>query len=392
VKGGPCREFRPVGRRQSQQLRDHRQRQFSRIALDEIGGAALGKQLVGELVAQRLNMRLHFEHGAAAKRLVDDVAQPPVIGLVHRQHAVGQRANDARHPPLQSRDIAIVLANGEGGGVLQHLIGQRLRRGRPDFANDREPYFHHRTSGAKFCDRGCGIAKIVRAGEVGMDGHELLLHSTAGESAGVIPDKINLHVTTDLILRSLRSKRLEGWQQEDSPPSFETPRNSAAPQDEVGTRDDVQICARVPATRGARGLDRILSLLGKEGAGKTGCALHPRSRVQNARVKTHTSIQVQRKHSGLPCAMALRIIRAHPGDPAFLPPSPREHGWPAPGRAGLASARLDANPEASGPHDFTVRFSIVRRPAVRSLTELIPPCNHLRARRCRVHRIPPRVS
>ncbi len=41
----------------------------------------------------------------------------------------------------------------------------------------------------------------------------------------------------------------------------------------------------------------------KEGAGKTGCALHPRSRVQNARVKTHTSIQVQRRTPGLPCAV-----------------------------------------------------------------------------------------
>src|SRR5262245_11059409 len=40
-----------------------------------------------------------------------------------------------------------------------------------------------------------------------------------------------------------------------------------------------------------------------EGAGKTGCSLHPRSRVPSAHLeKTHTSIQVQRKHSGLPCA------------------------------------------------------------------------------------------
>src|ERR1700743_363315 len=34
------------------------------------------------------------------------------------------------------------------------------------------------------------------------------------------------------------------------------------------------------------------------------------------------SIQVQRKHSGLLCAMALRLIRALPGDPASLSPSP----------------------------------------------------------------------
>jgi hypothetical protein len=32
-----------------------------------------------------------------------------------------------------------------------------------------------------------------------------------------------------------------------------------------------------------------------EGAGKTGCALHPRSRVQCAQKNAHTSIQVQRR-------------------------------------------------------------------------------------------------
>src|SRR5262245_26931794 len=43
--------------------------------------------------------------------------------------------------------------------------------------------------------------------------------------------------------------------------------------------------------------------LQSEGARKTGGALHPRSRAQSAHLeKTHTSIQVQRKHSGLPCA------------------------------------------------------------------------------------------
>src|SRR6267142_1536461 len=52
--------------------------------------------------------------------------------------------------------------------------------------------------------------------------------------------------------------------------------------------------------------------LGIEGAGKTGCALHPRSRVQSAQKETHTSIQVQRKHSGLPCAMALRLTSCSP--------------------------------------------------------------------------------
>ena len=68
------------------------------------------------------------------------------------------------------------------------------------------------------------------------------------------------------------------------------------------------------AARCARGLLKICPSLREEGAGKTGCALHPRSRVRSAQRKVHTSVQVQRRASGLPCAMALRLIRDRPGD------------------------------------------------------------------------------
>jgi hypothetical protein len=49
-----------------------------------------------------------------------------------------------------------------------------------------------------------------------------------------------------------------------------------------------------------------------EGAGNAGCALHPRSRVQDAQGKAHTSIQVQRRQSGIPCAMVLRLMPCSP--------------------------------------------------------------------------------
>src|SRR5437899_13075429 len=49
-----------------------------------------------------------------------------------------------------------------------------------------------------------------------------------------------------------------------------------------------------------------------EGAGNAGCLLHPRSRVQCARGSAHTSIQVQPEHSGIPCAMALRLMPRSP--------------------------------------------------------------------------------
>jgi hypothetical protein len=54
------------------------------------------------------------------------------------------------------------------------------------------------------------------------------------------------------------------------------------------------------------------SLQKTEGAGNAGCALHPRSRVQNAQKEAHTSIQVQSEQSGIPCAMALRLMPCSP--------------------------------------------------------------------------------
>src|SRR6202790_620786 len=78
-----------------------------------------------------------------------------------------------------------------------------------------------------------------------------------------------------------------------------------------------------PPSRGAmrpRFAGNFLTLQ-SEGAGNTGCTLHPRSRVQKCTTETHTSIQVQRRQSGIPCAMVYGLFRALPGDRAFLSPS-----------------------------------------------------------------------
>ena len=45
---------------------------------------------------------------------------------------------------------------------------------------------------------------------------------------------------------------------------------------------------------------------------------YPRSRVQDAQRKAHTSIQVQRRQSGIPCAMGYGLCRALPGDEFVL--------------------------------------------------------------------------
>src|SRR5882757_10852840 len=62
----------------------------------------------------------------------------------------------------------------------------------------------------------------------------------------------------------------------------------------------------------ARGLLEALPSSREEGAGKTGCTPHPRSRVQFAQTNAHTSIQVRRRHPGLPCAMVLRLTSCSP--------------------------------------------------------------------------------
>ena len=89
----------------------------------------------------------------------------------------------------------------------------------------------------------------------------------------------------------------------------------------------------------------------------------PRAICANKTAHEHTG---QRQHSGLPCAMALRLTSCSPRRTALLPPSPPRS---------FASLGLSASTAAPEPHDFAVR-----------------PCSSVRAQKTRlsksVHRIP----
>jgi hypothetical protein len=97
-----------------------------------------------------------------------------------------------------------------------------------------------------------------------------------------------------------------------------------------------------------------------------------------------------RKSPGIPARNGFNgFLRALPGDRAFLSPSSRGYGTSA--RSGSrTSAGLDAGVEASGPHDFAVRFSAVRLRAQGSAHGNRPAITAARGH-CRVHRIPSRV-
>src|ERR1700712_2345417 len=74
----------------------------------------------------------------------------------------------------------------------------------------------------------------------------------------------------------------------------------------------------------------------------------------------HMSIQVWRKHTGHPHAMALRLIRDRPGDRLSCHHRQLE---------ALASRQLDASTGASDPNDFTVRNDAL---VFRTLTSTAP--------------------
>jgi hypothetical protein len=119
-------------------------------------------------------------------------------------------------------------------------------------------------------------------------------------------------------------------------------------------RNDGGVCVRIPATRCARVLQIRSPQKIERAQGRPGARCTRGLMCKCICKKTHMSIQVQRKQSGLPCAMALRLISCSPRrDQSLLVTVARkkrellENLTPAIG--------------ASGPHDFAVRFSHARQ-------------------------------
>ena len=142
-------------------------------------------------------------------------------------------------------------------------------------------------------------------------------------------------------------------------------------------RDAPEVCVSLSLKRGSRE-----------------CRMRAAPAVSCAKGRTkiaheHTG---QRRQSDIPCAMALRLTSRSPRRIGLCCLRRlRIAGSSAPGRADLPSADLTPTAEASGPHDFTVRFGIVR-PARRCPLTENRPANKLHARHRRVHHIPSQRS
>jgi len=163
------------------------------------------------------------------------------------------------------------------------------------------------------------------------------------------------------------------------------PRKNGLPRRFAPRNDDKRDFAIRGAMRPSRWI-KFPSAYG--GAGNAGCTLHPRSRVQDCAKNAHRAYS-SAEASDIPCAMV-----------TAMPRSPRRRSsctvaaglWRfRPGRIVISHRQLDT---ATGCR--TTRFcrTLQRRssgaPLIRSRKAALRP--HLRARRCRVHRIPSQRS
>src|SRR5262245_65666995 len=107
------------------------------------------------------------------------------------------------------------------------------------------------------------------------------------------------------------------------------------------------MCLRDLATRSARGLPEAFRPLQREGAGKTGCAPHPRSRVRLC-AKRHAH-----EHTGSAGASRPSLRN---GFTAYFVLFPENGSFASVARKTLSLPNgLNASTTAPEPHDFTVR-------------------------------------
>jgi hypothetical protein len=110
----------------------------------------------------------------------------------------------------------------------------------------------------------------------------------------------------------------------------------------------MQTHLRIPAAHYARVMPKSLALK-TEGVGNAGCPLHPQPPVQQK--STGVEATGTPESPGIPARNGFNgFLRALPGDRALLSPSSADH-----------LRQLDTSVEASGPHDFAVRYRRFRQ-------------------------------
>ena len=124
------------------------------------------KKIVGELVGDGTDARLHVEDRSATKRFFHDATEPSVIRLVQAEHALGEGSKEIWHPPAQPGHGAIVLAQREYPIVFEYPGGRLLRGRHPNSTENGQSGLDYRPSRSQPFNRGRRFAKEILAGEI----------------------------------------------------------------------------------------------------------------------------------------------------------------------------------------------------------------------------------
>src|SRR6202035_4094376 len=131
-----------------------------------------------------------------------------------------------------------------------------------------------------------------------------------------------------------------------------------------------QIRVRVLAAGGARAMHVVVPPKKREqGMPDARCT---RGLVCKWKKKAHTSIQGSGGNPTFPAQWLYGLYRAHPGVSGVLAPVASRKPATRPGRAFAPPKDLTPTIEASGPHDFAVRFSTARQHALKTAHGVYP--------------------
>jgi hypothetical protein len=142
----------------------------------------------------------------------------------------------------------------------------------------------------------------------------------------------------------------------------------------LSRRTTAEMCVRDLAARFARGLQSAVPGE-EEGAGNAGCALHPRSRVQDAQEKRTRAYRFSGGNPAFPAQWFYGLCRALAGDEFVLATVARIDGPPKPGWARHASADLAPATGVRTTRFLPYAIGVVRL-ARRCFTHGRPPCEH----------------
>ena len=271
----PSHEFRPVGLRQAKQFANDGKWQQARISFEQVGGMPSQK---GDPQALRLSPQFAApcRRSRGVSTLRRRFSKPRMVGFVHCQHIVGERANDARDPPTQScerpailtqrEDVSLSLSTRDAISwvVVIHTF--------PTIGN----LTHHGPCGAQARDGLSGIARKHLAREIQMPHDRPLAASFVSsdqDGARHRRRKVELY----------RSSERRSCISMENRPSYSAARSA-------------RVSPGSPQSGRAEGMPVYA-------APEVPCAMKW--------VAARTSIQVRRSN-GIPCAMALRLMPRSP--------------------------------------------------------------------------------